>query len=144
MAEAINHQLARRIVHESVIVAADFPGRFQLSLLPNGRTAWLGSVPIEAAEFPVRLIYPPAYPAVPPVLATSLPLPSGCPHTLGRDGEWSMLCWLAPETGRMRGRWDPTRHTAATALRAAQRWGLAYRVWQVTQIWPVPDAWEIR
>jgi hypothetical protein len=45
---------------------------------------------------------------------------------------------------RPRRRWDPQRHTAATVLRAAQRWGLAFLVWRALGIWPVADAWEVR
>ena len=80
--------------------------------------------------------------AEPPVLETPLPLPAGCPHLLGRRGGRCELCWVVRGAGRPRRRWDPQRHTAATALRAAQRWVLAFLVWQAVGAWPVPDAWE--
>jgi hypothetical protein len=80
---------------------------------------------------------------VPPTLETTLPLPPGCPHVLARVGNRSKLCWIAPNAHGPRRRWDPQRHTAATVMRAAQRWGLALLVWQATGTWPVPDAFDV-
>jgi hypothetical protein len=136
-------ELLQRVVAEEGVVRAAFPGRFRLVLTANNLLAWEGSVPVEGRDFPVRLTYPRAYPAVPPLLATTAVLPDLCPHLLARDAGSATLCWIAPGGGfHPRGRWDPAHHTAATALRAAQRWALAFLVWQVTGVWPVPDAWE--
>jgi hypothetical protein len=101
-------------------VHACFPGRFRLLREADGQLTWHGTVPVEGRDFPVLVRYPPAYPAVPPTLETSLPLPPGCPHVLERGPQGSRLCWIAPQ-GRGRRRWDPQRHTALTVLRAAQR-----------------------
>jgi hypothetical protein len=142
---AVRPELARRIVWEADAVRARFPGRFRLVLDPGGLPAWLGAVPVEGRGFPVAVGYPPAYPAVPPVLETLLDLPPGCPHVMSRSPGRSRLCWLAGNAeGPSRRRWDPQQHTAATAMRAAQRWGLAFLVWQAVGAWPVPDAWEAR
>jgi hypothetical protein len=141
-ANAVRPELARRIVWEAEAVRLAFPDRFRLVLEPDGRPAWVGAVPVEGHDFPVVATYPLAYPAEPPVLETSLPLPPGCPHLLGRRGGRCELCWVVRGARGPRRRWDPQRHTAATALRAAQRWGLAFLVWQALAAWPVPDAWE--
>jgi hypothetical protein len=141
-ADPIRPELTRRVVWEAEAVRVAFPGRFRLVLDGAGRPAWVGTVPVEGRDFPAVVTYPPAYPAEPPVLETTLPLPAGCPHLLRREGGRCQLCWIAPHS-RGRRRWDPQRHTAATALRAAQRWGLALLVWQALGLWPVPDAWEV-
>jgi hypothetical protein len=138
----IRPELARRVVWEAEAVRARFPGRFRLFQEPDGRLAWHGAVPVEGRDFPVVVRYPPAYPAAPPTLETPLPLPAGCPHVLGRGPGGSRLCWIAAR-GRGRRRWDPQRHTAATVLRAAQRWALALLVWQAVGTWPVHDAWDV-
>jgi hypothetical protein len=135
-------ELARRIVWEAEAVRARFPRRFRLALEPDGSPAWHGAVPVEGRNFPVLVRYPAAYPALPPVLETTLPLPLGCPHVLDRRGGRCRLCWIAPNGNGPRRRWDPQRHTAATVLRAAQRWALAFLVWRAVGIWPVPDAWD--
>jgi hypothetical protein len=141
---SIPPELARRLVWEAAAVQALFPGRCRLAFEPDGRPAWHARVPAEGRTFPVIVTYPAAYPAAPPRLETTLPLPGGCPHVLGRQGGRTTLCWLAGHTGHPRRRWDPARHTAATALRAAQRWALAFLVWQALGTWPVRDAWELR
>ena len=143
MAELIQPELAHRIVWEAEAVHGAYPGRFRLVRTGGGMVAWKGSVPVEGREFPVRVTYPLAYPGLPPRLETSLPLPPHCPHVLFRRDERTELCWIAPEAVERRRRWDPQRHTAATVLRAAQRWGLALLVWQTLGLWPVPDAWEV-
>jgi hypothetical protein len=141
---SLRPELARRLVWEAEAVRTKFPGRFRLILGPSGTPAWVGSVLVEGRNFPVIVTYPPAYPAQPPLLETTLELPAGCPHVLSRRGDRSLLCWIAPHALSRRRRWDPQRHTAATVLRAAQRWGLALMVWQALGIWPVADAWEVR
>jgi hypothetical protein len=142
---AVRPELARRIVWEADAVRARFPGRFRLVIDSAGRPAWVGSVPIEGREFPVAVTYPPAYPGVPPTLEALIDLPAGCPHLLMRNSGRAKLCWIASNfAGSTRRRWDPQRHTAATALRASQRWGLAFLVWQAVGAWPVPDAFEDR
>jgi hypothetical protein len=139
----IPFELARRLVWEAAAVQALFPGRCRLVLEPDGRPAWHALVPAESRRFPAVVTYPAAYPAVAPRLETTLPVPANCPHVLGRRADRATLCWLASRTGHPRRRWDPTRHTAATALRAAQRWALAFLVWQAVGAWPVRDAWEL-
>jgi hypothetical protein len=143
MSDSIRPELARRIVWEAQAVRQCFPGRFRLVLTPSGSLAWLGTVPVEDRDFPVRVHYPDDYPASPPLLETLIDLPDGCPHVLHRSAEGTGLCWIAPRQLHAHRRWDPQRHTAATALRAAQRWGLALLVWQALGVWPVPDAWEV-
>jgi hypothetical protein len=143
MQPCIRPELARRLVWEAEAVHAKYPGRFRLTCDGDGPFAWEGTVPVEGRAFPVRVTYPAAYPAVPPCLETTAVVPPGCPHVLGRQGDRTTLCWIAPAADRPRRRWDPQRHTAATVLRAAQRWGLAFLVWQALHVWPVPDAWEV-
>ncbi|HTU18879.1 MAG TPA: hypothetical protein VMG10_12540 [Gemmataceae bacterium] len=120
-------ELARRIVWEAEAVRAKFPGLFRLVIDVRDQLAWVGSVPVEGRPFPIRVTYPPAYPAIPPKLQTTAPLPPGCPHLLERAEGRSTLCWIASSAQGPRRRWDPQRHTAATALRSALRWGLALR-----------------
>jgi len=139
----VRPELARRIVWEAAAIRSRFPGRFRLALAQGGLPSWVGAVPVEGREFPVVFTYPAAYPAVPPSLETLAALPPGCPHVLGRRGERSQLCWIASHGRLPRRRWDPQRHTAATVLRAGQRWGLAFLVWQQLGVWPVPDAREV-
>ena len=115
----------------------------RLTVDDYGLPCWEGVVPIEGQGFPVVVTYPSAYPASPPRLETTLPLPAHCPHVLGRDHGRATLCWLNPQARTLRRRWDPQRHTAATVLRAAQRWGLAFLVWQTLGVWPVADAFEV-
>jgi hypothetical protein len=138
----IRPELTRRLVWEAEAVRTKFPGRFRLLLEPTECPAWVGSVPVEGRDFPVVVTYPPAYPAQPPLLETTAELPPATPHVLGRVGGRARLCWIAPNAVGRR-RWDPQRHTAATVLRAAQRWGLALLVWQALGVWPVADAWEV-
>src|SRR5206468_630338 len=104
---------------------------------PSQWPAWVGSVPVEGRDFPVSVTYPPAYPALLPILETTAALPPNTPHILGHAGGRVRLCWLAPNARSRRRRWDPQRHTVATVLRAAQRWGLALLVWQALGTWPV-------
>ena len=136
-------ELAQRIVWEAQAVRAKFPGRFGLTTDRIGRPAWRGSVPAEGREFPVTVSYPAAYPGLPPIVKTPVALPADCPHLLDRSGEEATLCWIAPNARLRRRRWDPQRHTAATALRAAQRWFLAFLVWKTLDVWPVADAWDL-
>lgn len=140
---SVRPELARRIVWEADAVQAAFPGRFRLRLDRNGHPGWHGAVPVEGRDFPVIVTYPPAYPALPPCVETTAPLPVNCPHLLARSPGRATLCWIAPNLPDPRRRWDPQRHTAATALRAAQRWGLALLVWLALGAWPVPDAFDI-
>jgi len=133
-------ELARRIVWEAEAVRAKFPGCCKLRLDAAGMPSWEGTVPVEGRPFPVVVTYPPNYPAVPPTLETTADVPHGCPHVLGRSNGRVCLCWIAPNDHRPRSRWDPRRHTAATVLRAAQRWGIALLVWATLGTWPVPDA----
>src|SRR5262249_48921132 len=132
-------KLARRIVWEAEAVRTRFPGRFRLTLDPTGAPCWQGTVPAAGRPVPLAVTHPAAYPAAPPPPSTTVPLPRDCPHVLGRADGVCKLCWIAPHgRRRRRRRWDPQRHTAATVLRAAQRWALAFLVWQATGTWPVP------
>jgi hypothetical protein len=142
MSSIVPPDLAQRIVWEAAAVRRHFPGRFRLILEPSGLPAWHGTVPVEGEDFPIILTYPATYPAMFPLLETTYPLPSACPHVLGRNGPRSVLCWIAPDGNSKRRRWDPQTHTAATVMGAGQRWALAFRVWQTLGIWPVPDAFE--
>jgi hypothetical protein len=139
----IRPHLARRLVWEAEAVRACFGRGLRLALDRHGRPCWEGAVPVEGQAFPVVVTYPAAYPAEPPRLESTLPLPPHCPHILAREGGRARLCWLAPGAKGPRRRWDPQRHTAATALRAAQRWGLALLVWQTLGVWPVADAFRV-
>ncbi len=139
----IRLELARRVVWEATAVHLKFPGRFQLDLDPQGRPCWRGTVPVEERDVPVLVTYPHSYPAEPPMLETTAPLPDPCPHLLARGGDRSTLCWISPRALSPRRRWQPQRHTAATVLRAAQRWFLAFLVWQAIGDWPVADAWDV-
>jgi hypothetical protein len=140
---SLRPELARRLVWEAEVITAQFPGRFRLVRDEHDQAAWDGLVPAEDREFPVLVSYPAAYPAVPPRLATTAALAAGCPHVLERWGERSVLCWLAPGARSPRRRWQPQRHTAATVLRAAQRWFVAYLVWRTLGAWPVADAFSL-
>jgi hypothetical protein len=136
--------LARRLAWEVEAVRACFGRRVRLVFDHHGRPGWQGTVPVEGRPFPVVVTYPQAYPAEPPRLETTLPLPPRCPHVLGDEAGRALLCWIDPRARQGRRRWDPQRHTAATVLRAAQRWGLALLVWQALGVWPVADALEVR
>jgi len=140
----IRPELARRIIWEAQAVQAKFPGRFRLSEDHDGLPCWTGHVQVEGRDFPVKAVYPSAYPGLPPLLKTTSALPLDCPHLLERTNQEATLCWIAPNATGKRRRWDPQRHTTATALRAAQRWFLAFLVWQTLGTWPVPDAWDFR
>src|SRR5690349_196385 len=72
---ALPHELARRVLWEAAAVHTLFPGRCRLGLEPDGRPAWHTVVPVEGGDLPVVVSYPAAYPAVPPRLETTLPLP---------------------------------------------------------------------
>jgi hypothetical protein len=134
--------LVRRVVWEASAVQAAFPRRFRLVMDDQGALAWEGAVPVEGRDFPVIISYPLAYPAQPPRLETTAELSPRSPHVLGRVDHRTQLCWLAPKAAAPHRRWQPARHTAATAMHAAQRWALAYLVWQSLGTWPVPDAWD--
>jgi hypothetical protein len=138
----VRPELARRIVWEAQAVQSRFPGRFRLTTDATGRLAWEGCILAEGRAFPVLVTYSDAYPGVPPILETTFALPAGCPHQLGRRNGRVSLCWIAPFARAQHRRWDPQRHTAATVLRAAQRWFLAFLVWQALGKWPVADAFD--
>ena len=140
---AIRPELARRIVWEAEAVEAKFPGRFRLALDSQGRPVWDGMVPVEGQPAPVIVTYPAAYPAVPPILETTASLPPDCPHLLGRNAGRATLCWIVPSAAARHRRWDPQHHTAATVMRAAQRWFLAFRIWRTLGRWPVPEGWQV-
>jgi hypothetical protein len=90
--DTVRPELARRIVWEADAVRARFPGRFRLVIDAAGHPAWVGAVPVEGRAFPVAVAYPPAYPALPPILEAMLPLPPDCPHLLGRSPGRCRLC----------------------------------------------------
>jgi len=135
-------ELAKRIVWEAHAVELKFPGRFCLKRNGQGPLRWSGCVPVEGHDVPISVTYPDSYPASPPILRTTVSLPEHCPHLLGRSGSETTICWIAVGARDQRRRWDPQVHTAATVMRAAQRWFLAYLVWSTLGKWPVPDAWD--
>lgn len=141
--EHLRPELARRVVREASAVEAKFPRRFKLKMDKARRPLWQGTVPVEGNDIAVSVTYPTGYPGVPPILTTPLSLPADCPHLLARNSREATLCWVAPGNKRRRARWNPQLHTAATAMRASQRWFLAFLVWQATRNWPVPDAWDV-
>ncbi len=129
----------RRLVLEHAAMRerwGDAP-RFRYNNSPN-HFWWEHVVRIEGNEFPIRIDYPDDYPATPPEIVIGTGMPSGTPHLLGGN----RICWFYPgETKRNRNIWDPSRDTAAMCVGVAQRWFLAFLVWQVTGEWPVPDAY---
>jgi len=135
-------ELRMRIVWEAAALRQQFPGCMTRVDDGTGALCWRGMIPVEGSECPVTCSYPLAYPAVPPVLMTSLDLPPDCPHILGSNHAGHILCWISPRATGKRRRWDPLRHTAATALGAAQRWFLALLVYRAKGVWPVDDAFE--
>ena len=105
---------------------------------------WEYVVRIEGNEFPIRIVYPEDYPAIPPEIIFGTKLPDGTPHIV-----WTQrtplpgprMCWFYPdETKRTRNVWDPSTDTAAMAIGVAHRWCLAFVVWLSLGDWPVPDA----
>lgn len=144
----IHPQLKRRLIQEFAIVRERFGGSFRLlgglgqtTTCPDLRLE--GECPIEGQKVLVRICYPDLYPLAPPELWLQLDVDPGCPHLLAREGKWIKICWIAGNYGNsIRRRWDPNRHTAATAILAAQRWMAAMLVWQQCANWPVADAWE--
>ncbi|MDA1052989.1 MAG: hypothetical protein O3C40_21255 [Planctomycetota bacterium] len=135
-------ELLMRIVWEAAAVKQQFPGCMTLVDDGAGSPRWCGAIPVEGTAYPVTCSYPLAYPAVPPTLATAIDLPAGCPHVLGPSEAGHVMCWITPRATGERRRWDPLRHTAATALGAAQRWFLALLVFRVKGVWPVDDAFQ--
>ena len=90
-------------------------------------------------RLPVRVEYPPDFPASPPDIVIQTPMPKGTPHLLAGN----RMCWYYPgERKRNRNIWCPSRDTAAMCLAVAQRWFYAFLIWLTTSQWPVPDARE--
>lgn len=145
---SVHPQLKRRLIQELTIVRERFGDSFRLQR-PVGQSdncvelRLEGECPIEGQRVLVRVCYPAIYPLVPPELWLQLVVDPRCPHLLAREGLWLKICWLDGNYGNSpRRRWDPNRHTAATAILAAQRWMAAMLVWQQCGNWPVADAWE--
>lgn len=138
-----NQMLMRRIVCEAEAIEQSFPGRFRLVITPQGLPAWTGDAPIEGQDVPIEVIYPSDYPASPPIITTKFVPPMNCPHVLERGEDRTRICWIGGNPRSPRRRWQPNRHTAATAIRSAQRWFLAYLVWKSIRIWPIADAFEL-
>ncbi len=139
----IDPALMRRIVVESAIVARDYPDRFRLILTLENLPAWSGDAPVEGQNAPIAVVYPLTYPADPPVVRIGVNIPRNCPHILERKNDYAVICWIGGRFVDPRRRWKPHVHTAATAIRAAQRWLLAFLAWREIGDWPVPDAFEI-
>lgn len=88
-------------------------------------------------RLPIRIEYPPDYPASPPDILIQASMPKGTPHLLSGN----KMCWYYPrESKRRRNVWCPSKDTAAMCVGVAQRWFLAFLVWLTTGNWPVPDA----
>ena len=91
----------------------------------------------EGNQLPIKIKYPPNYPASPPEIVISKSMPSGTPHTLSRN----RMCWFYPdESKRNKNIWCPSKDTAAMCVGVAQRWFYAFLVWLSIKKWPVPDA----
>ena len=88
-------------------------------------------------RLPIKIEYPPDYPASPPKIVVATSMPSGTPH-MWNDAS---ICWRYPgENKRNRNMWCPSKDTAAMCVGVAQRWFYAFLVWLSTGKWPVPDA----
>jgi hypothetical protein len=88
-------------------------------------------------RLPVRIEYPPCYPASPPNIVIRASLPAGTPHLLTGN----RMCWHYPgENKRNRNVWCPNKDTAAMCVGVALRWFCAFLVYLSIGEWPVPDA----
>ena len=88
-------------------------------------------------RLPIRIEYPPDYPASPPGIIIRATMPSDTPHLLSGN----RMCWYDPwESRRNRNIWSPSEDTAAMCVAVAQRWFYAFLVWLTTRNWPVRDA----
>jgi hypothetical protein len=104
---------------------------------------WEYDLRLEGNVFRLRVVYPPDYPASPPELILTSPLPNNTPHLWPQKRTvlpGPRLCWFHPSGGRSRNVWNPAADTAAMAIGVAYRWCLAFTVWMTTAQWPVPDA----
>jgi len=105
----------------------------------DGRRLWW-ELELQAERgnrLPIRIEYPPDYPASPPDIVITAHMPSGTPHLL----PGKRMCWYYPgESKRNRNIWCPGRDTAAMCVGVAQRWFYAFLVWLSSSEWPVPDA----
>jgi hypothetical protein len=135
-------ELIHRVLRERDIVRSLYGDRFTLQRDTDGTLWWQGHVFVEGDLLPLNAIYPASYPAVPPLVATQQFPGLACPHVLGRTPWGWSLCWIAASATRENSRWRPTRHTAATAIAAGQRWLLAWRVFCTIGHWPVRDAFR--
>ena len=142
MKNSVHPNLKRRLVTELAIVRRKFGNEFRLeSTAESYRVS--GFIRVESQSLAARVDYPSVYPLTPPEVRLAIQTSQGCPHILGIDNGWVKICWIGTGnamTGRRR--WDPHRHTAATALLAAQRWLAAMLAWQQLGRWPVADAWD--
>ena len=88
-------------------------------------------------RLPIKIGYPPDYPASPPEIVISKSMPMATPHLLPRN----RMCWYYPGAHqRNKNIWDPSKDTAAMCVGVAQRWYYAFLVWVSIGKWPVPDA----
>jgi hypothetical protein len=105
---------------------------------------WAYDLRLEGNVFPIRVAYPPDYPASPPELILRMELPGNTPHLWPQrrtNLPGARLCWYHPTSvTRSRNTWNPAEDTAAMAIGVAYRWCLAFTVWMTTSQWPVPDA----
>jgi hypothetical protein len=105
---------------------------------------WEYEIGLEGSTLPIRIAYPPDYPASPPEIIINAALPAGTPHLINlvrTSLPGARMCWYFPgENRRDRNIWNPASDTAALAIGAAHRWFLAFLMWLSTGQWPVPDA----
>jgi len=89
-------------------------------------------------RLPIKIEYPPDYPASPPSIFILTPLPDGTPHRYPADNR---MCWIYPgEKTRQRDMWNPSTHTAALCVAVAWQWFNAFLVWITLGRWPIRDA----
>lgn len=151
-AHSVSPDTKRRVLQELSLVRDRFGKSMQLgveefsgALTMRASISLTGAIRVESQIVPVRVRYPRLYPLHPPEVWVGIVAANHCPHVLGIHHRWSKICWIDGGSDPLRHRrWDPNRHTAVTALLAAQRWLAAWMVWRRLGHWPVADAWERR
>ncbi|HOX02158.1 MAG TPA: hypothetical protein P5555_07355 [Candidatus Paceibacterota bacterium] len=118
----------RRLAIETQAMA-ERAGRGAILRAKGGQVYWECTIRECGREFPIRIIYPPGYPSVPPRIESVYPLPA-CPHALGLHE----LCWISPITTASD--WNPARDTAAVCVNAAHRWFACLLIYRTAGRWP--------
>ncbi|MEM6364272.1 MAG: hypothetical protein AAF745_07590 [Planctomycetota bacterium] len=151
-ARSVSPEVKRRVLRELRLVRNRFGESMRLSIdevagasMIRASISLTGTIRLEGQRVPVRVRYPGLYPLHPPEVWVGMVASNRCPHVLAVHDRWSKICWIDGGSDPLRHRrWDPNRHTAVTALLAAQRWLAAWMVWRRLGHWPVADAWERR